>query len=136
MMMMGQSDVLLLLAPASSLTPGFSGHMMAIAPSNATFRELMLRAERGEFLPYRNNHEDLLERVFPPRFAAVPGMNKKTGARNQFDTVVPHVHLQGAACKMRQNKGWGWLPRTCGEVIRLCNLSKTWARLQWEQLLN
>lgn len=115
---------------------GINAHIMAIVPSQAIFDELVLRARKGEYMPLRNNDEDVLDSVFPPRQVTVQGFDKKTGMRSDMSSVIPHAHFPQASCPSKPPKGKeNWKPTTCGDLIRYCNLTKSSIRLQWEALV-
>merc|ERR1712061_894630 len=116
---------------------GLNSHMMAITPSNATFHELLLRAQRGEYIPLRNTDEDVLESIFPPRLTTMKGISKKTGLPYDMWDLVPHVHYNYARCPLKppKPKPANWMPSNCAEVLNYCNFSGTGFKRQYEELL-
>lgn len=112
---------------------GYDSHLMILRPDQGVYDELVLRAKLGEYVPYTNTDQDVLESLFPPRLYAV-----LRGA----EEAVPHAHVPATAasgidgrCPLPEALPEGWQPRTCADVLRICNLtglpsSENWERLQ------
>lgn len=63
---------------------GLNTHLMALEPSQRTFDELIQRARNGDYIPYTNTEQDVLESHYRPEEVA----------RQPMETLIPHRHLQ------------------------------------------
>ena len=64
---------------------GFSTRIMFLKPSPAIFKVLIDKAASGDFLPYTNTEQDVIETVFSPSVHAMH--------------MPRHVHAKGCTCK-------------------------------------
>ncbi len=46
---------------------GLNSHLMIITPSQETFDEIITRAKQGEYIPFTNTEQDVLEALWMPR---------------------------------------------------------------------
>jgi len=54
---------------------GINSHLMIVKPSTETFNAILERAKSGEYIPYTNGDQDVLEFMYPPHLFAKQDMN-------------------------------------------------------------
>lgn len=94
---------------------GLNSHMMLLEPSEEVYDELIKRAHDGQYIPWTNTEQDVLESLFVPRFVAKLKMKE----------VVPHAHTVMASGRECQRHSRMWPPRNCSEVLKMCNFRTT-----------
>lgn len=89
---------------------GLDTHMVLLKPSNVTFAHLIRRSKEGDYVPFTNGDEDVLEVEFPPDLVGT----------EMIKAFIPHLHNQEVLeCSSDIT--------TCGEVFRCaaCSPAKT-----------
>merc|ERR1711937_172860 len=81
---------------------GLNSHMMLLTPSNKTFDLLIQHSQDGEYVPYTNTDQDILEFLYPAHLFATDKMEK----------AIPHEHFFFHECMARQGEWASW-PKGC-----------------------
>merc|ERR1712048_996279 len=72
---------------------------MIVTPSDNTFNRLVHRAMTGEYIPYTNGDQDVIEWEYPAHLFAQDPRLAKTG---RMDEIFKHLHFLGAVEKSSQ----------------------------------
>merc|ERR1711879_334760 len=67
---------------------GINSHLMVLKPSRDLFWALLSRAKRGEYIPYTNGEQDVLESVFPTHLFATESMHKFISHHHWWSLMV------------------------------------------------
>ena len=93
---------------------GFNTHMMFLRPDKIAARLLLDKARFGDFVPYTNTEQDVLETVFSSH-APETNMHLRPIRADRFSAPIPHFHHRGMPgagnCKPGQPRDKSGVPQ-------------------------